>query len=92
MIWYNCAIMMARTQITLDPETRRRARQRAADLGVSFAEYIRQLVEQDLERPTRQADPSAVFDLGRSKGSDVARDKDDMLGEAVAGERTHKVT
>ena len=82
--------MMARTQITLDPETRRRARERAADLGISFAEYIRILVDRDLERPIRSADPSVVFDLGRSKGSDVARDKDAMLGAAMEGERTRK--
>lgn len=79
--------MMARTQITLDPETRRRARQRAADLGISFAEYIRNLVEQDLDRPRQKADPSAVFDLGRSNGSDVARNKDSMLGTAVSRRR-----
>ena len=79
--------MMARTQITLDPETRRRARQRAADLGISFAEYIRTLVERDLEQPRQTADPSAVFDLGRSNGSDVARNKESMLGEALSQRR-----
>ena len=82
--------MMARTQVTLDPETRRRARQRAADLGISFAEYIRVLVARDLERPSQKADPSAVFDLGRSNGSDVAGKKDAMLGEAVESERRRK--
>ena len=84
--------MMARTQITLDPETRRRARERAADLGISFAEYVRTLVERDLERPARDADPAALFDLGRSKGSDVARDMDTMLGAAVEAERTRKIS
>ena len=29
-------------------------------------------------------DPSLVFDLGDSGGADVARDKDAMVGEAVA--------
>ena len=38
---------MARTQITLEPEIQRRARQRAGDLGVSFAEYVRRLVARD---------------------------------------------
>ena len=88
---YNGASMMARTQITLDPETQRRARERAADLGISFAEYVRTLVERDLECPARDADPTAVFDLGRSNGSDVARDKDAMLGTAVQAERTGKI-
>jgi len=84
--------MMVRTQITIDPETRRRARERAADLGISFAEYIRTLVARDLDRPGRNTDPSAIFDLGRSKGSDVARNKDSMLGAAVEAERTRKTT
>ena len=82
--------MMARTQITLDPETQQRARERAADLGISFAEYVRGLVEHDLERPSRNADPSVVFDLGRATPADVARDKDAMLGEAVEAERSLK--
>jgi hypothetical protein len=81
---YNAAIMMARTQITLDPELHRRARQRAAELRVSLAEYLRCLVARDLEAPDRKADPSLVFDLGDSAGSDVARDKDAMLGDAFA--------
>jgi len=38
---YDGAIMMSRTQIALDPEIQRRARQRANDMGVSLAEYVR---------------------------------------------------
>lgn len=55
-------------------------------MGISLAEYVRRLLARDLDRPTPRADPSAVFDLGDSGGSDVARDKDRMLGEAVAGD------
>ena len=80
--------MMARTQITLDPETQRRARERAADLGISFAEYVRRLVERDLARPSPNGDPSVVFDLGRSNAADVARNKDTMLGTAVEAGRS----
>jgi hypothetical protein len=78
--------MMSRTQITLDPELQKRARERAAHLGISFAEYIRRLVIHDLGERERQTDPSAVFHLGSSEGSDVARNKDAMLGEAVEDE------
>jgi hypothetical protein len=76
--------MMARTQISLDPALQRRARRRAAALGVSFAEYVRRVVARDLrgDQPTR--DPSVVFDLGSSPDSDVARNKDAMIAEAVA--------
>ena len=45
--------MMARTQITLDPET-----------------------------PGATVDPSVVFDLGASAGSDIALNKKAMLAEA----------
>ena len=47
----NGAIMMAKTQITLDTEMQRRARQRANELGVSLAEYFRRRVARDLARP-----------------------------------------
>lgn len=74
--------MMARTQITLEPETQRRVRQRAADMGVSLAEYVRRLVERDLGNAPAKADPALVFDLGKSRSSDIANDKDSMIAEA----------
>src|SRR5437588_810298 len=75
--------MMARTQITMEPEIQRRVRRRAADLGISLAEYVRRLVERDLGSAPAKADPSLVFDLGKSGGSDIATNKDSMLAEAV---------
>jgi hypothetical protein len=78
--------MMVRSQITLDPELQRAARQKAAQMGISFAEYVRQLVRRDLSAPDVIVDPSRVFDLGSSKRSDVRCDKDAMIGDAmVAG-------
>jgi hypothetical protein len=76
--------MMSRTQITLPPEQQRQARQRAGDLGVSLAEYVRRLVARDLGSSPRGTSPVAVFDLGSSGGSDVARNKDSMIAEAFA--------
>ena len=73
--------MMARTQIALENEMQRRAHQRASDLGVSFAEYVRQLVTRDLARPEAVANIACVFDLGSSGGSDIARNKDSMIAE-----------
>ena len=84
---HDSAIMVARTQITLEPEYHRKARARAAELGISLAEYIRELVARDLKAPQRGADPEIVFDLGTSGGSNVARHKDDYAGEAVSTER-----
>ena len=84
---YDGDIMMSRSQITLDPEIQRRARRRASDLGVSLAEYIRRLVARDLGNSPAPANPAAVFDLGASASSDVARNKDAMVSEAFASRR-----
>jgi hypothetical protein len=81
---YDVAIMMQRTQITLDPAEHRRARRRAAELGISLAEYVRRLVRQDLEGPTIHGDPQSFFALGDSGGSDVSTAKDVYVGEAIA--------
>lgn len=76
--------MNARTQITLDPEVQRRAQTKAAELGISFAEYIRRLVASDLGPNRRKADVSALFDLGASDGvTDIAHDKDRLVAQAV---------
>jgi len=83
--------MMSRTQITLDPEAHRLARRRAADLGVSFAEYIRQLVNRDLDEPARpKVDISVIFGLGDSGGSDIANHKDEYIGEAIAARKLRR--
>jgi hypothetical protein len=83
--------MNARTQITMDPELQRRAQAKAAELGLSFAEYVRRLVAHDLGEPKPKADISLLFDLGASREpTDIARDKDKMIGEAVWTHYLHK--
>ena len=82
--------MMARTQITMEPEIQRRVRQRAADLGISLAEYVRRLVERDLGSAPAKSDPSLVFDLGKSGGSDIATHKDSMIAEAFGASRANQ--
>lgn len=79
--------MMHRTQITLDPSEHQRARRRAAELGISLAEYIRRLVRDDLDGPRPGADVSAIFDLGDSGGSDVAAERDAYLLDALSTDR-----
>jgi hypothetical protein len=79
--------MVVRTQITLDAEAHRRAKRRAADLGISFAEYVRQVVDRDLGDPTPRADASEIFGLFDSGGSDVANDKDRYVEEAISARR-----
>jgi hypothetical protein len=76
--------MNARTQITLDPETQRRAQSKAAELGISFAKYVRRLIATDLGELEQKADVSIIFNLiDDGPPTDIARDKDKMIGEAV---------
>jgi hypothetical protein len=74
--------MMVRTQITLETELQRLARQRASETGVSLAEYVRRLVARDLARPEARANIACIFDLGVSGGSNIAKDKDSMIAQA----------
>ncbi len=79
--------MVSRTQVTLNSEMHRRARRRASELGVSLAEYFRRLVSRDLARPETKPDVDCIFDLGDSGGSDIARNKTDMIATALASSR-----
>ena len=69
----------------MDPDMQRRAHAKAAELGISFAEYVRRLVANDLGEPKPKADISIFFDLVADEGppTNIARDKDKMIGEAV---------
>jgi hypothetical protein len=88
--WYDGAIMVVRTQVTLDADAHRRAKRRASDLGISFAEYIRQVVDRDLgEQP--KTDISEIFGIGDSGGSNIARHKEQYLDEAAWSEYLRKM-
>ncbi len=53
-------------------------------MGMSFAEYVRTLIVEKLGADRPRVDPSIVFDLGSSgEETDIARDKDRLIGEAV---------
>ena len=77
--------MMTRTQLSFERDMLRDARGRAGDLGISLAEYVRRLVAEDLGGGRPVADPGAVFNLGSSRGSDIARNKDAMIAGAFRG-------
>jgi hypothetical protein len=84
--------MNIRTQIKLDPETQRRATAKARELGISFAEYVRRVVAQDLSGSQRKAHVSMLFDLvDEGPATDIARDKDAMLAAAVLREYRRRV-
>lgn len=76
--------MMIRTQIMLDAEDHRRAKRRAGELGVSFAEYVRRVLARDLGGDRPSTDPTELYALFDSGGSDVATHKDRYLDEAFA--------
>ena len=78
---------MIQTQLSLDPETLKRARRKAAEVGISFAEYVRRLLAKDLSEERTASDPTAVFNLGKSGGSDIAREKTTAVREAVDAHR-----
>jgi hypothetical protein len=68
----------------MDPEMQRRAHAKAAELGISFAEYVRRVVAQDLGEAKPKADISVIFDLvTEGEPTDIARDKDKLIGDAV---------
>ncbi|HEX4838373.1 MAG TPA: hypothetical protein VFV03_07620 [Solirubrobacteraceae bacterium] len=74
--------MVVRAQVTLDADMHRRAKRRAADRGISFAEYIRQVVDSDLGEE-QKSDISAIFDLFDSGRSDVSANVDKYLGDGL---------
>lgn len=84
------AIMMARAFFALDTETQRLARLRAKDLGVSPAEYLRRLVARGLTRPETAANIDLVFGLGSSADSDIANQKDPIIGKAFQSTRRNR--
>ena len=83
MCCYDVYIM--RTQIALDSEHHARAKQKAAQMGITLAEYIRRLVARDLEGAAPQASSDSIIGIGRSGGSDIAREsKSEIVGDAIA--------
>ena len=72
-------------------QLQRRAQAKAAELGISFAEYIRRLVAEDIGEPRARPNIASVFDLGVSdKPTDIARDKHRMIDEAAWEEYRRK--
>ena len=73
-----------RTQIDLEAEHHALVKRKAADLGISMAEYIRRLVERDLNQTGSNSDISDIFGIGDSGGSDIAVDRKGATAEAIA--------
>jgi hypothetical protein len=85
--------MPVRQQISMPLALKRRAQAKAAQQRISFAEYLRRLIAQDLgpPKPRHRPDISVIFDLAKGgPRTNIARDKDKMLGEAVWKEHLRK--
>ena len=59
------------------------AKQKAAELGISLAEYVRRLVDQDLAMANAEADPASIIGIFASGGSDIASQRSDAIRAAV---------
>jgi len=79
-----------RTQIDLESEQHALAKRKAVDLGISMAEYIRRLVEQDLAQAGPNSDISAIFGIGDSGGSDISVDRKTATAEAIAARNAQR--
>ncbi len=78
--------MNARTQISLDPDTQRRARVRAEELGISFGDYVRRAIVRDLAvEPAASSGVGQLFDMiDEGEPTEIAKDKDLLVVQAVA--------
>ena len=72
-----------RTVITLPDHIHAQAKQRAAELGVSFAELARRLFEKELSMPAPQGDIDSICGMVTGTPFDMSRDGDRILGEAA---------
>lgn len=76
-----------RTQIALDDEQHARVKQKAHEMGVTMAHYIRMLIDRDLGDQGTSADIADIFGIGRSGGSDIANEPN-AIGDAIASYRS----
>ena len=72
-----------RTVITLPDHMHARAKQRAADLGISLAEFARRIFEKELGMPAPQGDIDSICGMVTGEPFDMALDRERILGEAA---------
>ncbi|MCY3805610.1 MAG: ribbon-helix-helix protein, CopG family [bacterium] len=73
-----------RTQIALNAEQHALLKHKAAELGISMAEYIRRLADRDLRQAGPRADISEIFGIGDSGGGAIAVNRKEATAEAIA--------
>ena len=73
-----------RTVITLPDHMHARAKQRAAELGISFAELARRLFEKELDTPMPQGDIDSICGMVGGSPLDMARDGRQIIEQATS--------
>lgn len=73
-----------RTVITLPDHIHAVAKHRAAELGISFAEFARRLFEKELLTPAPQGDIDSICGMVEGSPFDMASDGRNIIEEATA--------
>ena len=76
-------ISTMRTIITMPDHLHAQAKQRAAELGISFAEFARRLFEKELSLPAPQGDIDSICGMVTGTPFDMASDGERIIGEAA---------
>ena len=71
-----------RTVISLPDHVHARAKQRAADLGISFAEFVRRLLDRELDAAGPQASIDSICGMVEGSPFDMARDGKRIIAKA----------
>lgn len=72
-----------RTVITMPDHIHAKAKQRAAELGISFAEFARRLFEREFDEAAPQGDIDAICGMVSGAPFDMAQDGKKIIVEAA---------
>ncbi len=72
-----------RTMIVLTDNQHALAKRKATHQGISLSEYIRRLIDRDLEEAAPAQSITALFGLFDDGGSNIAAGKQAMISDAI---------
>ena len=81
-----------RTVITMPDHIHAKAKQRAAELGISFAEFARRLFEKEFDAPAPQGDIDAICGMVSGTPIDMAHDGKQVIVEAAGRQIADKLS
>ncbi len=79
-----------RTVITLPDHLHAEAKQRAAEQGISFAEFARRLFDRELSAAAPQGDLGAICAMVHGEPFDMAADSASILAEAITAQHQQR--